>query len=522
MNMSMLKVMIVDDEILTRIGMRSIIPWEEYGLQVVGEAEDGEQALGLAKEIVPDIVLADIMMPKMDGLIFIRELKRIQPDCKFLILSCVDEVSYLQEAIKLGVSGYILKSAIEPQNMMEEVTRVIEEIKAERVCDDTDMEEHRYVNANAVLGEYANLVLRGFITDKQAVRERFESAFMNPCDASVFLVCIEIPKVEILSAVKGVEYSVAAICQNIIETMAGGKVFLTDSTKLWAVISYREDGVQLLKDICNRLELTMYQYLDMHLSFGIVRVVKDDFDLPKYYEQADIALSQRFYKPQCRFCFFEDLLITREIQDKIKNSMERCRFIDDMNTFGEDVRNLYMLLQDYPVIPEKELKEAMKQTIAVLTALSAPNQERQNKLKEMFCKIMECASCEELFRCMQEWIIGFDELAVCANSGDTLIGEVIRYIKNNIGEKLTLGGIAKQVYLNPDYLCKLFKKKTGENLIAYILKYKISLSKEYLKEGMRITQISECLGFSSEGHFITTFKKLCGITPGAYMKKIHK
>ena len=362
----------------------------------------------------------------------------------------MDEVSYLQEAIKLGVSGYILKSAIEPQNMMEEVTRVIEEIKAERVCDDTDMEEHRYVNANAVLGEYANLVLRGFITDKQAVRERFESAFMNPCDASVFLVCIEIPKVEILSAVKGVEYSVAAICQNIIETMAGGKVFLTDSTKLWAVISYREDGVQLLKDICNRLELTMYQYLDMHLSFGIVRVVKDDFDLPKYYEQADIALSQRFYKPQCRFCFFEDLLITREIQDKIKNSMERCRFIDDMNTFGEDVRNLYMLLQDYPVIPEKELKEAMKQTIAVLTALSAPNQERQNKLKEMFCKIMECASCEELFRCMQEWIIGFDELAVCANSGDTLIGEVIRYIKNNIGEKLTLGGIAKQVYLNPD------------------------------------------------------------------------
>ena len=64
--MSMLKVMIVDDEILTRIGMRSIIPWEEYGLQVVGEAEDGEQALGLAKEIVPDIVLADIMMPKME------------------------------------------------------------------------------------------------------------------------------------------------------------------------------------------------------------------------------------------------------------------------------------------------------------------------------------------------------------------------------------------------------------------------------------------------------------------------
>ena len=334
---------------------------------------------------------------------------------------------------------------------------------------------------------------------------------MSPEDKSVFLVCIEIPKVEILSAVKGVEYSVAAICQNIIETMANGKVFLTDSTKLWAVVSYGEEGIQLLKDICNRLELTMLQYLDMHLSFGIVRVARDDFDLPQYYEQADIALSQRFYKPMCRFCFFEDLLITREIQDKIKNSMERCRFIDDTTTFREDVKTLYMLLQDYPVIPEKELKEAMKQTIAVFTALTAPNQERQNKLKEMFGRILECGSCEELFCCMQEWISSLDDLAGCANSGDSLIGEVIRYIQNNIGEKLTLGSIAKQVYLNPDYLCKLFKKKTGENLIAYILKYKISLSKEYLREGRRITQISECLGFSSEGNLSQHSKRSVGL-----------
>ena len=98
----MLKLLIVDDEMLIRIGMRSIIPWEEQGIEIVGRRRTGEKALELSRKYVPDIILADIRMPRMDGLTFIRTLKQEQPECKFLVLSCMDDIAYLQEAMKLG------------------------------------------------------------------------------------------------------------------------------------------------------------------------------------------------------------------------------------------------------------------------------------------------------------------------------------------------------------------------------------------------------------------------------------
>ena len=104
----MLKVMIVDDEIIVRVGFQSCINWEAHGCQVVSTCESGGDAVEYMNRDVPDIVFTDIMMPGMDGIQLVKYISENHPDTKVVVLSCVDEIDYVKKAIKLGAEDYIL------------------------------------------------------------------------------------------------------------------------------------------------------------------------------------------------------------------------------------------------------------------------------------------------------------------------------------------------------------------------------------------------------------------------------
>jgi two-component system response regulator YesN len=114
----MLKILIVDDEILVRIGIKSSIDWDEQGFQYVGDAADGEKAFELIKRTVPDIVLTDILMPNMNGLELIEKIKQCYPLIKIIVLSSHNDYEYVRNAMKLGVEDYILKTSMKPSELL--------------------------------------------------------------------------------------------------------------------------------------------------------------------------------------------------------------------------------------------------------------------------------------------------------------------------------------------------------------------------------------------------------------------
>ncbi|MHA7964741.1 response regulator [Paenibacillus sp. CAU 1782] len=118
------KVVIADDEVIIREGIRSVIQWEELNLAPAGEAEDGEEALELALAQAADIVLVDLSMPIMNGLTLIRHIREELPACKMIIITGHDEFAYAQEAIKFEVAGYILKP-INPEHLNQVLASVI-------------------------------------------------------------------------------------------------------------------------------------------------------------------------------------------------------------------------------------------------------------------------------------------------------------------------------------------------------------------------------------------------------------
>src|SRR3972149_3830083 len=103
------KVFFVEDEIVTREGIRDNVDWEANGFGVCGEATDGEMALPLLRTARPDVLLTDIKMPFMDGLQLSKIVRERMPWVKIIILSGHDEFEYAQKAINLGVTDYLLK-----------------------------------------------------------------------------------------------------------------------------------------------------------------------------------------------------------------------------------------------------------------------------------------------------------------------------------------------------------------------------------------------------------------------------
>ena len=103
------KVFFVEDEIVTREGIRDNVDWQAAGFELCGEAPDGEMALPLLQATKPDVLITDIKMPFMDGLQLSRIVHERMPQMKIVILSGHDEFEYAQEAIKLGVTEYLLK-----------------------------------------------------------------------------------------------------------------------------------------------------------------------------------------------------------------------------------------------------------------------------------------------------------------------------------------------------------------------------------------------------------------------------
>jgi two-component system response regulator YesN len=125
------KVFLVEDEIMTREGIRDAVDWAAAGYQFCGEAPDGEIALPLIRERRPETVITDIKMPFMDGLQLCRILKETLPGTKIIILSGHDEFKYAQEAIQIGVTEYLLKP-IAPQELLAALRKIARQIDEER------------------------------------------------------------------------------------------------------------------------------------------------------------------------------------------------------------------------------------------------------------------------------------------------------------------------------------------------------------------------------------------------------
>ena len=126
-----MKVLIVEDEELTREGIKACIPWDSIGISELFTAEDGEEGLETAKTVQPDIVMADVRMPRMDGITMAFEIRKVLKNCRFIFISGYCDKEYLMSAIQLSAVNYIEKP-VEPSELLDALKKSILQIEEEK------------------------------------------------------------------------------------------------------------------------------------------------------------------------------------------------------------------------------------------------------------------------------------------------------------------------------------------------------------------------------------------------------
>lgn len=147
-----LKILIVDDEFIMRQGIAHMIDWEQEGFQIIGQASNGQEALEMIKETVPDIIISDVVMPQLNGIELAKVIQSNFPQIKIIILSSFSDFEYVKSSFQNGAVDYILKPSLNPKEMLKTLKKISTKNKS------TDDDRDNYSNSNNMI----NRLILGF------------------------------------------------------------------------------------------------------------------------------------------------------------------------------------------------------------------------------------------------------------------------------------------------------------------------------------------------------------------------
>lgn len=307
----MYKLLLVDDEMEVRSGILKKIKWEDLGFEIAGEAENGREALELAKKTLPDIVLTDIKMPFMNGLELAEELKSALPTAKVIILTGFDDFEFARKAIRLNVIEYALKpvSADDINEMLGRVKARLDEEKEQR--ESVERLKMNFARALPVLKEK---FLSSLLEGKIGAHEVMEKAALYGVTIKNSLHRIAVvdisggageetgrDPVERLQQKELRNLSVLEQVEEVVNRHEQGPAFIYDG-RVVVFLSWADDNA-LLGEIQQIIE----KYYQMELTIGLGSLAKGPDQLNRSYMTALSALDYKFYLGTNRIISIDDL-----------------------------------------------------------------------------------------------------------------------------------------------------------------------------------------------------------------------
>ncbi|MHA0856839.1 response regulator transcription factor [Paenibacillus sp. CMAA1364] len=502
----MYKVFIVDDEPFIIEGLYDIIDWAELGMEIIGHAENGLDALKALQTTPADILITDISMPLMNGLDLIRSVQEYLPQLKVIVLSGYDEFSYVKEGLTLGIENYLLK----PIN--------IEEFEAT-----LNLIVEKLYNSNETHGvnEHSMMILRDHVINRWMRKQISPLEFKERVD----MLGIAVHTQHVLVSLLRLEHSNDEVFQSILSALNGydniiafrdmdgdiGLVFSFDDLdqgKIDVEVTHTE-LISLLSD-----------HYAIHLASGSIE--KTEQGAHDSYTNAK--------KVQEYFMIFpnRDMISYEDIKDRESNSERHLHM--NWNEYvklmmGKNKEELIQLVEeDFKTIQQIEgISPSYVQDVAMewIIRFKMQLEEIQHTdLSDMYQKYLDqiryVSSIEELIDIMKDVVtVTVDSLTHDMKS--PIVSQVLKYIDESYDKDLSLKTLGELYNIHPVYLGHLFNKEVGESFAEYINRYRIEKAKDLLRSTqMKVQEISRTVGYWETGYFYKQFKKYVGISPKEY------
>lgn len=516
-----MKLLIVDDEELTRTGLTDSIDWKSLGIQKLFHAEDGISGLRIAKDIKPDIVLCDVRMPRMDGIQLVEKLEDLLPNSAFIFMSGYSDKEYLKAAIRLKAVNYVEK----PLNPTEVINSVKDACQCVRRNMKTVKNELYYSRGTA--SSLASALTSPYRESKETITALIKELGLKKSS-----------HVSFTSYLVKQEQNIAD--SDIIDHMLGDfENFLSPSHMqvyyvskyiqyhIFHIVSPYPPSNRTLDRVSGFLKSYFEQTGVYYISIG-----KTAVGISKAYESYAHAVSLM----QSGFFFDSGTVFTQETMtaepsgnpgliedgcwvsglsetvlsknlDAAKKLLLRLykNFYQCQGIFPHQVKDLYYKL--FMVL------EDCRQQLKLAPAIE---QEHVMKLLE------NCFSFQELHQNLVKKAELLNEKAQSYVPENSTIFLIKDYIRSHYSdESLSVCDISNQVFLSASYVCTYFKNETGQTINQYLTDFRIKKAKELLADPRyQITDISKKVGYSNGNYFSKSFKKLTGLSPSEYREKM--
>ena len=527
----MYKIIIVDDEKWVRVGLSCILQELRGDIILAGEASDGEVALDLITEIKPDIVIADIKMPFMNGLELFSRAKELMPWIKFIMISGYSDFDYVIKAIDLGASAYILKP-INEQNLNEKLQNAINEIEKERQMSDVSQKK-RLLEMNYdyfMLERLVNEAIHSGTVNNQVFKFRL-SDYLPQNDERIILAMVNIELTDAKNAGftdsdgDMLRYAINNIIKDLCPRflLDGQRVIALRnlrSTNQFFILMHDKDPAALTANsekLFPELHRVIKSVLGVNLSISISAVYDSISD--EMYKQCKTAYNRRFVLGNNGIYTFKryELKIPEHIIKTFRTSLRS----GDFQNAETIVKNLFQKdsIQKYSSGNIKPLYLLIGNIIisACSTAKVSMLQEMQDKLlSEDTLDMYDSSNHVAVFITSVIYAMMDNKSPGSVNITE-IIGEIKSYVEINYAEDLSVKSLGKRFNLSPKYLSEVFKHETGMNLINYITNVRIEKACDLLRNTQtNIGEIARIAGYQDIQYFYRVFKKNVALTPSEY------
>ncbi|PNQ82289.1 response regulator [Paenibacillus sp. F4] len=532
--MKLHRAIVVDDETFTRKGLLQLMDWQACGFEIVGEADNGEDALELISRIHPDLVITDIRMPVLDGLELIRSvLEQSTEHPAFIILSGYSDFAYAQQAIRYGVHDFMLKP-IDEGDFSATLRKLSERLHREQ------QNAQRYQNHHA--GGLLETVMMNPVDD--VVVTQWEQQLRLGEATYMYYVLVELndqhPWRSGDNNIMLSLFQFRELIEQALHRLMNGKYPLyvhehrnriglivpdfflecfEGKVEVFMKALQREiEGMKTLKD---QLGSRVFVYAgkpvnrlqDIQQSYACAK----EAVLHKYiYDHGGIVVYLQEEMPPLHY-----KTIPQDVLDRLTEQVEELR-LDELRVAVDYLFSSFREECYAPEAMKMSLHQCVLSIVRVIQNMQGDERSLQSLEPMMNWQDMNLSlgELQRLFTAFAEesgryiGVLRKD----CQQGG---IQHIRAYIEQHAAENISLKSIAARFYMNPVYLGQLFRKTYGVYFNEFLLKLRVQQAKRLLRQtDLRIYEIAERVGFGSSDYFVTQFEKMAHATPSEYRNSL--
>ncbi|OIJ22255.1 DNA-binding response regulator [Anaerobacillus alkalidiazotrophicus] len=507
------RVIIVDDELLIRQGIKHFFNWEEEGFQIVGEASNGKEALSLISSTDPHIIITDIVMPIMDGEELTRVVKENYSHIEVIILSSFGEFDYVRSTFQNGVVDYILKPKLDGNILLDVLRKAVARIPHFQLVE-------KHSDHELSIEKMIKSLISGYEFSHTSEQISQTFSYDSYCLLGINFHNQPINEIDNYIAEKQKKIGIK-LSSNLYHFQY--YPFRPEKNLLVFLFNFKNSElvnvINLTRKLAETMQDTSFIMTDDFTSFNNLEIA--------YNEKLKKMVQYKFYFPDCSFFINKDLPQPTPRYEKFNldwftSEFKRENFDSALRYLEEHV----LTLSTCYTTDIYEFKSFFNNIIFNITILLSNMEYEIQELDKAkytyFRSIDESENASEVLNHWNKFLLNAKQhITSCKSKAwNPNIKKLMQYIANHYAEPITLTEVAKHFHFNPSYLSNYFTTHNKESFTEYLNKIRIEEASKLLKQNTAaISEIGSMVGYSDHSYFCKVFKKTMGISPSQYRRE---